>query len=45
MTLTVKLPAAALEARARDSVTFTLAAVNANGSSTTTAKVAQLILV
>jgi len=45
VTLTVKLPAAALEGGARESVTFTLVAVNANGTSTTTAKVAQLILV
>jgi hypothetical protein len=45
MRITVKLPRAALGSGARDSVAAVLTAVNANGSSKTTAKLARLILV
>jgi hypothetical protein len=43
--ITVKLPRAALGSGARDSVAAVLTAVNANGSSKATAKIARLILV
>jgi hypothetical protein len=45
MRITVKLPRAALASGARDAVAAVLTAVNANGSSKTTAKIAHLILV
>ena len=45
MRITVKLPRAALASGARDAVAAVLTAVNANGSSNTTAKIAHLILV
>jgi hypothetical protein len=43
--ITIKLPRAALATGARDSVAAVLTAVNANGSSSTRAKIARLILV
>jgi hypothetical protein len=45
VTITVKLPAAALGDGARDAVAAILTAANANGSSTATAKISHLILV
>jgi hypothetical protein len=44
ITLTVRLPAAALDAGARDSVSFVLSAANANGLNKTSAQIAHLIL-
>jgi hypothetical protein len=45
VTITVKLPAAALGDGARDAVAATMTAANANGSSTATTKISHLILV